>query len=59
MGGKKKYLKSKKQKGIMLKERYVQGAHFMDKGFEVAKPSLESLVKSFMEECAREVEGGR
>ncbi len=59
VGGKKKYLKSKDQKGIMLKERYVQGAHFMDKGFAVAKPSLTRLVNSFMEECAREVEGGR
>lgn len=59
VGGKSKYLKSKDQKGIMLKERYVQGAHFMDKGMTAAKPSLTRLVNSFMEECAREVEGGR
>lgn len=59
VGGKKKYLKSKDQKGIMLKERYVQGAHFMDKGYTTAKPSLEKLIKSFMEDCAREVEGGK
>ena len=59
VGGKSKYLKSKDQKGIMLKERYVQGAHFMDKGFTAAKPSLIQLIKSFLEDCAREVEGGR
>lgn len=59
VGGKSKYLKSKDQKGIMLKERYVHGAHFMDKGMTAAKPSLTRLVNSFMEECAREVEGGR
>ncbi len=59
VGGKKKYLKSKEQKGIMLKERYVQGAHFMDKGFTAAKPSIIQLIKSFMDDCAREVEGGR
>lgn len=59
VGGKSKYLKNKNQKGIMLKERYVQGAHFLDKGLTAAKPDLTRLVKSFMEECAREVEGGR
>lgn len=59
VGGKTKYLKSKDQKGIMLKEKYVQGAHFMDKGLTAAKPRLQRLINSFMEDCAREVEGGR
>lgn len=59
VGGKAKYLKSRDQKGIMLKESYVQGAHFLDKGLTAAKPSLTRLVNSFMEECAREVGGGR
>lgn len=59
VGGKAKYLKSRDQKGIMLKESYVQGAHFLDKGLTAAKPSLTRLVNSFMGECAREVEGGR
>ena len=59
VGGKAKYLKSRDQKGIMLKESYVQGAHFLDKGLTAAKSSLTRLVNSFMEECAREVEGGR
>ena len=57
VGGKAKYLKEG-AKGIMLKERYVQGAFFMEKGFNGAKPRLERLVASFMEQIAREVEGG-
>ncbi len=58
VGGKSKYIKGKGQKGIILKERYVPGAHFMDKGLTASKPSLKRLIDSFMEECAREVEGG-
>ncbi len=58
VGGKAKYLKTNNQKGIMLKERYVQGAFFMEKGFNSAKPRLERLVNSFMLQIAREVEGG-
>lgn len=57
-GGKAKYLKGNNQKGIMLKERYVQGAFFMEKGFNSAKPRLERLINSFMQQIAREVEGG-
>jgi hypothetical protein len=58
-GGKAKYLKSNNQKGIMLSERYVQGKFFMEKGMNTAKPRLNTLVNSFMEQIAREVEGGR
>ena len=57
-GGKAKYLSENNQKGIMLRERYVQGAFFMEKGFTSAKPRLERLVNSFMLQIAREVEGG-
>ena len=57
-GGKAKYLK-KGGKGIMLSERYVQGSFFMEKGFNDAKPRLIRLINSFMEQCAREVEGGK
>lgn len=56
-GGKSKYL-SEGSKGIMLKERYVNGAFFMEKGVNSAKPRLTRLVKSFMEQCMREIEGG-
>lgn len=58
VGGKAKYLKHDNQKGIMLRERYVQGAFFMEKGFNSAKPRLERLIHSFMVQIAREVEGG-
>lgn len=58
VGGKAKYLKDSNQKGIMLSEKYVQGAFFMEKGFNSAKPRLERLVNSFMLQIAREVEGG-
>lgn len=58
VGGKAKYLKEG-GKGIMLRERYVNGAFFMEKGFNDAKPRLVNLVNSFMEQCAREVEGGK
>lgn len=58
VGGKTKYLKNKNQKGIMLSERYVNGAFFMEKGMQDAKPRLERLAESFMRQIAREVEGG-
>ena len=58
VGGKAKYLKDN-SKGIMLRERYVQGAFFMEKGMTSAKPRLERLIESFMRNIAREVEGGK
>lgn len=58
VGGKSKYLKNKNSKGIMLQERYVKGAFFMEKGYTDAKPRLETLINSFMTQIAREVEGG-
>lgn len=67
-GGKKKLVKqygaSRKEKkggigGIMLSERYVQGSFFMEKGWNSAKPRVYHLMESFMEKCAREVEGGK
>lgn len=57
VGGKTKYLKAG-AKGIMLSERYVTGSHFMENGMTNAKPRLERLVNSFMEQIRREVEGG-
>lgn len=56
-GGRAKYLKDN-TKGIMLKERYVKGAFFWEKGMDSAKPRLERLIDSFMEQIAREIEGG-
>lgn len=57
VGGRAKYLKDG-AKGIMLSERYVKGAFFLEKGMQDAKPRLKRLVDSFMEQIAREVEGG-
>ena len=57
VGGKAKYLKEG-AKGIMLRERYVNGSFFMEKGLNDAKPRLERLVNSFMVQISREVEGG-
>lgn len=57
-GGKSKYLKQG-AKGIMLSERYVAGKFFVEKGMNGAKPRLETLINSFMEQCKREVEGGK
>ena len=69
VGGKAKYLKDivskdgkttiKNTKGIMLKEKYIEGTFFMEKGMQSAKPRLERLIHSFMVQTAREVEGGR
>ena len=58
VGGKAKYLKNGNTKGIMLKEKYIEGVFFMEKGMQSAKPRLERLVHSFMVQIAREVEGG-
>ena len=50
MGGKAKYLKNRNQKGIMLKESYVNGSFFMEKGMQDAKPRLNRLVESFLQQ---------
>lgn len=57
--GRTKYLKNNNQKGIMLSEKYIQGKFFMEKGLQDAKPHLENLIRTFMEQCQREIEGGR
>lgn len=58
VGGRAKYLKSNNAKGIMLKEKYVQGKHYIDNGMQNATPRIERLITSFMEQIAREAEGG-
>ena len=59
VGGKTKYLKNADGRGIMLREKYIPGKFFMEKGLNDAKPKLERLIESFMEDIAREVEGGK
>lgn len=58
VGGKAKYLKNRNQKGIMLKESYINGSFFMEKGMQDAKPRLNRLVESFLQQIGREIEGG-
>lgn len=62
VNGRKKYVHStgkggKSPGGIMLKERYVPGKHFMEKGMENATPRIKTLGESFMEQIGREIEG--
>ena len=52
-------MKNRNQTGITLSERYVAGSFFMEKGMQDAKPRLERLIESFMEQTSREIEGGR
>lgn len=59
VGGRSKYVKSSNAKGIMLKEKYVPGVHFVDRGMQNATPRIERLIESFMEQIVREVEGGK
>lgn len=57
VGGKTKYLKNKNQTGITLSERYVPGVFFLENGMQNAKPRLNRLVESFMEQTTREALG--
>lgn len=56
-GGRAKYVKSQNAKGIMLKEKYVAGAHYVERGMDIATPRIENLINSFMEQIMREAEG--
>ena len=57
VGGRAKYVKDPNAKGIMLKERYVPGVHFVDKGMAEAMPHIDNLVNSFMDEIFKEAMG--
>ena len=56
-GGRSKYVHSNNAKGIMLKERYVAGKHYIENGMVTATPRIETLIISFMEQIMREAEG--
>lgn len=45
-------------RGIMLKERYIEGKFFLEKGMKQAEPRLKSIGESFMQQIGREIEGG-
>lgn len=57
-GGRQRYIRYSGQKGIMLKERYVAGKHFIEDGMQNATPRIERLIVSWMEQAFREAEGG-
>ena len=57
-GGRQKYIRYSGQKGIMLKERYWAGKHFIEDGMQNATPRIERLIVSWMEQAFREAEGG-
>lgn len=58
-GGRSKYVHGKNSKGIMLKERYVSGKHFIEDGMVTAQPQIESLINSFMDQIKREALGSQ
>lgn len=57
-GGRGKYIQPGNTKGIMLKEKYIPGKHFLEKGMRQAEPRLKTIGESFMQQIGREIEGG-
>lgn len=43
----------------MLKERYVAGKHYIEKGMQTATPRIENLINDFMEKMMREALGSQ
>lgn len=44
-------------RGVLLKERYVAGEYFLEKGMKQAEPRMKTLIESFMEQNMREMLG--
>lgn len=57
-GGRGKYIQPGNTKGIMLKEKYIPGKHFLENGMRQAGPRLKTIGESFMQQIGREIEGG-
>ena len=57
-GGRGKYIQPGNTKGIMLKEKYIPGKHFLENGMGQAEPRLKTIGESFMQQIGREIEGG-
>lgn len=58
-GGRSKYVHDNNSKGIMLKERYVAGKHYIENGMVTAQPRIETLIDIFMEQIMREALGSQ
>lgn len=54
-GGRSKYIKKSNVTGIMLKERYVEGKHFIEKGMQEAQPPIEHLIDDFMDKMIKKL----
>ena len=57
-GGRGKYIQPGNTKGIMLKEKYIPGKHFLENGMRQTEPRLKTIGESFMQQIGREIEGG-
>ena len=57
-GGRGKYIQPGNTKGIMLKEKYIPGKHFLENGMGQAEPRHKTIGESFMQQIGREIEGG-
>ena len=55
--GRGKYIQPGNTKGIMLKEKYIPGKHFLENGMRQAEPHMKNLIESFMEQNMREMLG--
>lgn len=59
--GRRMYISNRKGNGetmgIMLKERYIPGTFFLEKGMKQAEPRMKKAIESWMEDIAREIEG--
>lgn len=56
-GGRGKYIKPGNTRGIMLKEKYIPGKHFLENGMRQAEPRMKTLIESFIEHNMREMLG--
>ena len=56
-GGRGKYIQPGNTKGIMLKEKYIPGKHFLENGMRQSEPHMKNLIESFMEQNMREMLG--
>lgn len=50
-----KYLGEGNNKGIMLKARFIKGAHFMEKGMQRAEPKIEAEISRWLNDMGRKL----
>lgn len=57
--GKYRQVEVKREHFIHLRERFIPGSHFVEKGMTAAEPRMKTVIESWMEQIAREIEGGK